>query len=208
MPRQKAFHPDAALDRAMDLFWRKGFEGSSLSALLAAMEISRQSLYNTFGNKHSLFLAALDRYGEMQAFQRLALEQSGAELSTLCAFFHRLLSGMEAQPEYGACFMTVAAVELGLQDWAVQSRVEVYDAALTAAFLNALVQADRHGRLRKGLGEALDLSLLADELVALSKGLGVLARSGLSLERLRKLVDARFLALSAAPAQQGSTQQE
>jgi TetR/AcrR family transcriptional repressor of nem operon len=188
----------------MDLFWRKGFEGSSLSALLAAMEISRQSLYDTFGNKQALFLAALDRYGEMQAFQRLALEKSAAGLDTLRAFFHRLLSSMEAQPEYGACFMTVAAVELGLQDWAVQSRVEAYDAALTGAFLNALTQANRRGSLRGGP----DFSLQADELVALSKGLGVLARSGMSLERLRKLVDARFLALAASPAQQDSAQQE
>jgi len=202
MPRQKAFHPDAALDRAMDLFWRKGFEGSSLSALLATMEISRQSLYNTFGNKHELFLAVLDRYGEMQAFQRLSLEQSAAGLPTLRAFFHRLLSGMEAQPEYGACLMTVAAVELGLQDWAVQSRVEAYNTALSAAFLNALEQAHRRESLRQGV----DFELQADELVALSKGLGVLARSGMSLGRLQRLVDARFSAL-AAPVQQDSTQE-
>ena len=186
MPRQKAFHPDAALDRAMDLFWRKGFEGASLSALLAAMEISRQSLYNTFGNKQVLFLAVLDRYGQMQALQRLHLEQESAGLGSIRAYFDRLISGMEAQPEYGACLMSVAAVELGLQDWAVKTRVEAHNAALSRAFLSALQRAESRGALRP----KLDLGLQADQLVALSRGLGVMARSGMTLARLRMLVDA------------------
>lgn len=186
MPRQKAFHPDAALDRAMDLFWRKGFEGASLSALLAAMEISRQSLYNTFGNKQALFLAVLDRYGQMQALQRLHLEQESAGLGSIRAYFDRLISGMEAQPEYGACLMSVAAVELGLQDWAVKTRVEAHNAALSRAFLSALQRAESRGALRP----KLDLGLQADQLVALSRGLGVMARSGMTLARLRMLVDA------------------
>lgn len=193
MPRQKAFHPDAALDRAMDLFWRKGFEGSSLSALLVTMGISRQSLYNTFGNKQKLFLAVLDRYGQMQELQRLALEKESAGLETLQAYFQRLLSGMEAQPEYGACLMTVAAVELGLQDWAVQSRVKAYDSALSEAFRNALDRASSRGELRKGL----NLSLQADQLVALSKGLGAMARGGMGLSRLRLLVDASLSLLAS-----------
>lgn len=193
MPRQKAFHPDAALDRAIDLFWRKGFEGTSLSALLATMEISRQSLYNTFGNKQQLFLAVLDRYGQMQELQRLALEQESAGLETIQAYFHRLLSGMESQPEYGACLMTVAAVELGLQDWAVQSRVEAYDSVLSGAFRNALERASFRGELR----DDLDLSLQADQLVALSKGLGAMARGGMGLTRLRLLVDASLALLSS-----------
>jgi TetR/AcrR family transcriptional repressor of nem operon len=195
MPRKKAFHPDAALDRAMDLFWRKGFEGASLSALLAAMEISRQSLYNTFGNKHELYLLVLDRYGQMQALQRLGLEQDDAGLGTVRSYFDRLISGMDAQPEYGACLMAAAAVERGLQDWAVQSRVEAHNTQLASAFLNALRQAASRGALRGGL----DLALQADQLVAFSRGLGVMARSGMPLERLRLLVGASLGLLAAAP---------
>ena len=188
MPRPKAFHPDAALDRAMDLFWRNGFEASSLSALLDAMAISRQSLYNTFGNKRELFLAVLDRYAQMKALQRMTLQQPGAGLAEVQFYFERLIARMEAQPEYGACLMTVAAVELGLQDWAVKERIERHDKQLTEALEGALrvASTDQSWEYRKQ----------AKKLLALSKGLGVLARSGVDSPTLLELVASEMALLS------------
>src|SRR5258707_13699013 len=60
--RPRAFDPDAALDRAMHVFWAKGYEGASLSDLTRAMRINRPSLYLAFGNKEQLFRTVLDRY--------------------------------------------------------------------------------------------------------------------------------------------------
>ena len=60
--RPRAFDPDAALDRAMHVFWAKGYEGASLSDLTRAMRINRPSLYAAFGNKEELFRKVLDRY--------------------------------------------------------------------------------------------------------------------------------------------------
>jgi AcrR family transcriptional regulator len=60
--RPRAFDPDAALDRAMHVFWAKGYEGASLSNLTRAMRINRPSLYAAFGNKEQLFGRVLDRY--------------------------------------------------------------------------------------------------------------------------------------------------
>jgi len=190
MPRPKAFHPDAALDRAMDLFWRNGFEGSSLAELLKAMGISRQSLYNSFGNKRSLFLKVLDRYAEMKSMQCLLLEKEGANLTDVQLYFERLVGSMEAHPEYGACLMTVAAVELGLQDWAVKDRVEAHDLQLKNALRHALEEDSRE--------TAWDADQQADKLVALSKGLGVLARSGIGADGLRAIVGAEIQLLSAS----------
>ena len=189
MPRPKAFHPDAALDRAMDLFWRKGFEASSLSALLEAMDISPQSLYNTFGNKRELFLAVLDRYAQIKAMQRMVLEREQAGLAEVQLYFERLIARVEAQPEYGACLMTVAAVELGLQDWAVKQRVESHDAELLKALGSALTEASEKGHW--------DASLQAQKLLALSKGLGVLARSGVDSDTLRGVVASEMALLAA-----------
>lgn len=62
--RPRAFDPEAALEKAMKVFWQKGYEGASLSDLTEAMGINRPSLYATFGNKEELFRKALDRYGE------------------------------------------------------------------------------------------------------------------------------------------------
>lgn len=194
MPRPKAFHPDAALDRAMDLFWRNGFEASSLNALLDAMEISRQSLYNTFGNKRELFLAVLDRYAQMKALQRMALQQQGAGLEEVQLYFERLIARMEAQPEYGACLMTVAAVELGLQDWAVKERIERHDQQLLEALTESLREASSQ--------QSWQPEKQAQKLLALSKGLGVLARSGVDSGTLRELVVSEMALLS--PRQNGS----
>src|SRR5437879_9881048 len=60
--RPRSFDPDTALDRAMHVFWAKGYEGASLSDLTRAMRINRPSLYAAFGNKEQLFGKVLDRY--------------------------------------------------------------------------------------------------------------------------------------------------
>jgi AcrR family transcriptional regulator len=60
--RPRAFDPEAALDAALEVFWRQGYEGTSLAELTEAMGINRPSLYASFGNKEQLFGAALDRY--------------------------------------------------------------------------------------------------------------------------------------------------
>jgi AcrR family transcriptional regulator len=62
--RPRSFDTGNALDRAVDVFWRKGYEGASLSDLTRAMGINRPSLYAAFGDKEQLFRKVLDRYDE------------------------------------------------------------------------------------------------------------------------------------------------
>src|SRR5262249_38606558 len=64
MARPKEFDRDAVLDRAVELFWAKGYEATSLGDLVESLGVGKQSLYDTFGDKHALYLAALDRYCE------------------------------------------------------------------------------------------------------------------------------------------------
>src|SRR5580700_8501585 len=70
--RPRAFDPDVALERAMHVFWAKGYEGAALSDLTRAMRINRPSLYAAFGNKEQLFRKVLDRYmnGPLAYFQK------------------------------------------------------------------------------------------------------------------------------------------
>src|SRR5216683_2232994 len=87
--RPRSFDMDQALDRALQVFWRKGYEGTSLSDLTGAMRINRPSLYAAFGNKEALFRKALDRYVEgPAAYVREALNEPTAR-----AVAERLLGG-------------------------------------------------------------------------------------------------------------------
>src|SRR5256885_4867094 len=77
--RPRAFDVDLALDRALQVFWRKGYEGASLSDLTQAMGINRPSLYAAFGDKEMLFRKALDRYASgPAAYVSEALKESTA----------------------------------------------------------------------------------------------------------------------------------
>ena len=67
MPRTRSFDTDAALDRALRLFWRHGYEGTSIEALTAELGIGKPSLYAAFGNKRALFELALDRYAAIES---------------------------------------------------------------------------------------------------------------------------------------------
>src|SRR5437763_175317 len=111
--RPRAFDVEAALDRALEVFWRKGYDGASLSDLTRAMGINRPSLYATFGNKEALFRKALDRYAEgPMAYIREAL---GAP--TARAVAERLLRGtvdLLTDPQHPAgCLMVQGALSCG-----------------------------------------------------------------------------------------------
>src|SRR5579862_6084941 len=78
MGRPRSFDADEALDRALAVFWQRGYEGASLSELTQAMGITRPSLYAAYGNKEELFRKALDRYEERAAGVYAALESRPA----------------------------------------------------------------------------------------------------------------------------------
>jgi TetR/AcrR family transcriptional regulator, transcriptional repressor for nem operon len=185
MPRAKAFDPEVALDRAVDLFWRLGYEGASMTRLLAHMGISRQSLYDTFGDKHKLYLAALDRY-RAQARERLA-EIVYAEPTTLAgirAAFDWVRRDVLEQPEHRSCLMANAALELGQRDAEVRERVAEHLREVEAVFFTAL----ERGQARGEIEPKRDARGLARMLTNAIHGLGVLARGGASPPALRETI--------------------
>ena len=177
MPRAKSFDPDVALDRAVEQFWRAGYDGTSMVQLLESMGISRQSLYDTFGDKHRLFLAALDRYRAMVGQGlRAKLEQPEAPLEGLRVGFAWVREQVLDDPEHRSCLMANAALELGQHDEEVRARVATHLADTEELFFATLERA----RARGELNETQDTRALARFLTTTIHGLGIMARGGAS----------------------------
>jgi TetR/AcrR family transcriptional repressor of nem operon len=191
MSRPREFDEEAVLERALELFWRDGYAATSLQALLTHMGISRQSLYNTFGDKRRLFLAALDRYADLRAREMLGdLEHEDASLAQVFGFFERLgqnaaqkgsCGAAETHPE--ACLIGRSCMELGAADPEVAARVHYFFDRTVKAFRNALDNA-----VRKGEIETLDTAATARHLTATLNGLGILHRAGVAVQELGDVV--------------------
>src|SRR3954471_13792358 len=111
--RPRTFDMEKALDQALKVFWRKGFEGTSLPDLTAAMGINRPSLYAAFGNKQSLFRKAVERYEERSAGQvRQALEGPDVRVAVKAVLRRNIEAITDSRSPRG-CFMVQGALACG-----------------------------------------------------------------------------------------------
>lgn len=140
MARPKAFEPDEILDRATALFWRKGYEATSVSDLVEALGINRGSLYGTFKDKRALFLAALDRYDEREigATVRHLRNTPGPGRERIQALFDNFIRAVEERGDRRGCLVCNTAVELAAIDPEVEGHVKRSHERLTGAFSVAL----------------------------------------------------------------------
>jgi TetR/AcrR family transcriptional regulator, transcriptional repressor for nem operon len=174
MPRPREFDADAVLEQAMDLFWRQGYEATSVDDLVRTMGISRASLYATFGNKHALFLKAMDRYREHARRDRLAvLLAPGPGLARIAEFFTQLIDGPAERRRRG-CMMVRCGVEVGGSDPQARRRVSAAARDMERAFLGALERAQRDG----DLDLAEDAPALARLLTCTVQGLHAMGSAG------------------------------
>ncbi|WP_374687739.1 TetR/AcrR family transcriptional regulator [Promineifilum sp.] len=117
MARPKEFEQDAALERAMNLFWEHGYEATSIRDLIAYVGISSSSIYNTFGDKQDVYRAALERYRRIEYEQvRQLLAQPRPLCETLAGMFAELIDSLMADGGQRGSFTLNAAVELGARD--------------------------------------------------------------------------------------------
>lgn len=195
MPRIKEFDPEEALDRALDLFWRRGYEGASLRDLLDHMEISRQSLYDTFGDKRSLFLKVLARYEELAVTGMLEpltrgswarpIERPLTALVAIRGFFELFLSEVVLDRQRGSCLMANTAIEVGPADPEIQAVVRAYFGRVEEALHAALSRAQEAGEIAADR----EPRALARSLVNTLYGLGIMSRAGASRAALRQMLD-------------------
>lgn len=182
MARTKEFDPDAALRAALDLFWERGYEATSMADLVEHLGVARASIYATFGNKHDLYLKALDRYGDLVDPVLLRdLSQPGPALPAVRALVERY--AYEAGDDSGGrgCFIVNTAVEVAPHDRQAARRVAASWDHLETALTSALIRAQAQGELAPGK----DPRALARLLLVLMQGIRVVGKVWAEPRRLR-----------------------
>ncbi|MEU9445563.1 helix-turn-helix domain-containing protein [Streptomyces sp. NPDC048304] len=183
MARTKEFDPDAALQSALELFWRHGYEATSMADLVEHLGIGRASLYATFGNKHDLYLKALARYEEsgLSVIVR-ELSQPGPALPAVRAVVRRYAAeAADERLRLNGCLITNTAAELAPHDPAAARRVERNWDHLETLLHSALVRAQSQGELPAGR----DPLALARALLVLMQGLRVVGKASADPARVR-----------------------
>ena len=162
------------LDRAMQVFWAKGYESTSLDDLCKATGLGRSSLYAAFGDKHALYLTTLRRY-EDQAVERITLALSGPHTirEALAMLLARMIDDIVAGPGRRGCFIGNCAGELARNDANASARVRRALDRLESVFRDALGRAQARGEIA---GSA-DLDALARYLTASFQGFRLVGKA-------------------------------
>ncbi|MEM7225063.1 MAG: TetR/AcrR family transcriptional regulator [Pseudomonadota bacterium] len=174
MPWEKQFDSEAALEAAMKAFWARGYEATSMQDLTERMGINRASLYATFGNKHSLFLAALRRYDQHHRAEYLAgLAARHTPKAAILTTFDNVIHEATENGARDGCLLVNTALELS-----------PHDPKIAAVVGQALSEVEVFFRERVAAGQAtgeipahLDAAETARALLGLFMGLRVLTRS-------------------------------
>ena len=168
----KQFNPEVALSRAMEVFWARGYQAASLSELLQRMRIGRKSMYDTFGNKRSLFLKALEHYAQTMILSiRNRLSAPGSPLNNL----KRLLRDLQKEhgvPGSKGCMLGTNIADFDTADKEMASVLRNYLREVEDAFYGAVVAAQKSGEFRG----AIDARALARMLLCMTQGMALVGR--------------------------------
>ncbi|WP_345593102.1 TetR/AcrR family transcriptional regulator [Streptomyces marokkonensis] len=183
MARTKQFDPDAALQSALELFWRRGYEATSVADLVEHLGVGRASIYATFGSKHELYLKAMDRYAETRDPLLLTeLSQPGPALPAVRAVVRRFAAeAASPQGRLNGCFVTNTAAELAPHDPAAARRVETSWEHVETLLHSALVRAQAQGELP----EDREPRTLARMLLVLLQGVRIVGKASNDPARVR-----------------------
>jgi len=194
MARPREFDRDEVLDRALGVFWDRGYESTSIDDLVGAMGIGRASLYNTFGSKHDLFVEALDRY-ERSLDERLLrpLAAPGSPRTILRAVLDDL-AACQCGPEARGCLAVKAALVTCRGDCTLQERVARITRRIDDAFLAVLHRARDAGEVRADA----DLPALARFLTHSMQALSVSGPTRRDERQLREIVKVTLSVLDPA----------
>ncbi|MEU7881320.1 TetR/AcrR family transcriptional regulator [Microbispora bryophytorum] len=182
MARTKEFDPDVVLERALDLFWRRGYEATSMADLVDHLGIGRASLYATFGGKHDLYVKALERYAQTRDPDLVELlSQPGPALPAVRTLVERYTEESIRDRDRRGCMIVNAATELLPDDEPVARLVEASWTGLETALTSALIRARAQGEI----SAESDPRVLARFVLVFLQGVRVMGKGHGDAARLR-----------------------
>ena len=183
MARPREFDRGEALKRALAVFWEKGYEATSTDDLVRAMGIGRQSMYDTFGDKHQLYLEALRLYETNTGaalFKRLY--EAPSPFAAVCDYILCIADATAADRARG-CFFVNATTELAPSDPDVAALIRTSSIKCEAAFERILREAKGRGEVDRSLDERVAARFLLSTI----RGLRVSAKANVEPEDLRAI---------------------
>lgn len=185
MARLKEFDEDSALDTAVDCFWSRGYEATSVRDLAREMGIGGASLYNTFGGKRALFERVLERYANRSTRERIArLEANHRPREAIRAFLAEVIERSLKDSDCKGCLLVNSALDVAPHDPALGRAVTGYLEEIRSFFQRAVEAANKAGETPPGT----DANALSIHLLGVLMGMRVLARTGARRQTLEAVV--------------------
>lgn len=183
MARSKEFDEKAVLRKAMELFWEQGYEKTSMQDLVDHMGIHRRSIYDTFGDKRSLFLASLNHYEELIVNEMERIISSTSTIKqTIRDVFIFVLNSIEQYPK--GCLSVNAAIELSLLDKEIGCIVTKMFNRTEDMFNNLIKRGQTSGELSKEIDSDNTSRFLHNNLV----GIRVLIKTNYNKKELEGII--------------------
>jgi TetR/AcrR family transcriptional regulator, transcriptional repressor for nem operon len=184
MARPRSFDPDEVLDLARDVFWQKGFQGTSLDDITAATGLAKPSLYAAFGDKNALFLNVLDRYhARIVAHAEKVINEGSSAREAIERWLAAFIPRCSGAKGSRGCLSVNASADGIAEQKEVRARIEAFNRKLEHLLRDRL-RADR-----AQFGAAFDPDAAAHTIMAIYVGLMVLAKDKPSAASVRATLD-------------------
>lgn len=182
--RPRNFDRDRALDGAVRTFWENGFDGASMDALTKAMGINSPSLYSAFGNKHDLFMEALDRYAATVGRRQIeAFDNQLGIMSAVEGFLEEVSCCVASTSDPAGCLIANVAVELAARDAGVRDKISTMMGQTEAHLKDRIKLAQQNGELHV----QADPQSIARMILLVTQGLASRARAGAKRDEVSAL---------------------
>jgi TetR/AcrR family transcriptional regulator, transcriptional repressor for nem operon len=192
MAQSKHFDPEERLDRAVNAFWKNGFDGIGMQELCKAMRLFPGSVYGTYGDKHRLFVRAIERYMATVSAEAAEILGGGhSGLGAIKGYFAHLMDGILDGNRRWGCLVTNTIVEFAQKEPVIRTKIDAHLLRLEAAFVSAILRAQQEG----DISSTTPAQELASFFVCVVQGLNVLAKTKPSRQRLEQIVQSALLTL-------------